>query len=120
MTYDECLEELLDRDVPERSAERAATWAERAIAEARAEATSETAQQVLGCLFDGPREHIRRRAVGMAFAMGRSDLAGYLTLDQAAIGEGCSHTAIANWRREMLAALADWTGGTPGKKSIES
>jgi hypothetical protein len=105
MTYDEALEELLDLDLAPRSAEIAAAWVVSTLAEAHAEATTDAVVRVLGALFDGKREQLRARAIGMAFAIGRPDLAGYLTLDQAAMGEGCSHTMVANWRKAALEAL---------------
>jgi hypothetical protein len=105
MELDDCIEELLDAGLSERSAETAGRWAHSAIREARAEAASDAAVRLLGILFDGKRDEVRRRAVGMVFAINRPDLAGYLSLDQAAVGEGCSHTQVANWRNQMGKAL---------------
>lgn len=105
MELDDCIEQLLDAGLSERSAETAGRWAHEAIRDARGEAASNAAVKLLGILFDGKRDEVRRRAVGMAFAIGRQDLAGYLTLDQAAVGEGCSHTQVANWRNEMAEAM---------------
>ena len=105
MTYDDALEELLDLDLSPRSAEIAAAWVVSTLAEAHAQATTDAAVRVLDALFDCKREQLRQRAIGMAFAVGRPDLAGYLTLDQAAIGEGCSHTAVANWKKAAAERL---------------
>lgn len=105
MDLETAIEELLDLGLSERTATTAGEWCVRHIEEARAEAVSDAALLVLGVLFDGKRDQVRSRAVGMAFAIGRPDLAGYLTLDQAAVGEGCSHTQVANWRNQMSKAL---------------
>ena len=100
------IEELQDLGLSERTAETAAVWMARQLTETRAEAVSNAALKILGALFDGGRDKVRQRAVGMTFAIGRPDLAGYLSLDQAAVGEGVSHTQVANWRKDATRLLA--------------
>jgi hypothetical protein len=99
------IEELIHAGLSERSAKTAGRWACSAIADARGEAASDAAVRLLGILLDGKRGDVRKRAIGMAFAIGRPDLAGYLSLDQAGVGEGVSHTQVANWRNAMAKAL---------------
>ena len=105
MELDDCIEALLDAGLSDRSAETAGRWAFEAIADARGEAASDAAVRLLGILFDGKPGDVRKRAIGMAFAIGRPDLTGYLSLDQAGVGEGVSHTQVANWRNNMAKAL---------------
>jgi len=105
MDEEQIIADLQDLGLSERTAETVAGWLAEQLAETRAQAVSDAALRVLGVLFDGKREQLRSRAIGMAFAINRSDLAGYLTLDQAAVGEGCSHTMVSNWRKAALEAL---------------
>ena len=109
--------DLLDMGIPERHAETVARWHEIEVAEARAEATVEAVTRIVAWLLD-PLPKLwttRAKAVGIAFAIGRQDLAGYETLDEAGNGEGVSHVTVANWRKGADKALRN---GPPHKESF--
>jgi hypothetical protein len=99
--------DLLDIGIPERHAETVARWHAAEVAEHRADATVEASTRVVRWLLD-PLPKLwstRAKAVGIAFAIGRQDLANYETLDDAGEGEGVSHATVANWRKAAEIAL---------------
>lgn len=113
---EDVIEELLDLGVPERHAETVEAWHRGIVAEARADATVETAWRILEWILS-PLPKLwdaRAKAVGLAFAVGRPDFAGYQTLDDAGAGEGVSHATVANWRNAALEAMK----GYPRKESF--
>ena len=108
--------ELLDLGVPERHAYSVEAWHSALVAEARSEATVDAAWRILAWLLS-PLPKLwdtRAKAIGLAFAIGRPDIAGYKTLDEAGRGEGVSHATVANWSKGALQAIK----GTPGKESF--
>lgn len=108
--------ELLDMGIPERHAETVEAWHRGIVAEARGDATVDTAWRILEWLLS-PLPKLwdaRSKAIGLAFAVGRPDFAGYETLDDASRGEGVSHTTVANWKNGALQAMK----GTPPKESF--
>jgi hypothetical protein len=113
---EDLIEELLDIGVPERHAFAVEQWHVELVKEARAEATVDTAWRILEWLLS-PLPKLwsaRSKAVGLAFAIGRPDLAGYKTLDEAGRGEGVSHATVANWSKGALEAIK----GVPRKESF--
>jgi len=113
---EDLIAELLDLGVPERHAESVEAWHSVVVKEAMAEATVDTAWRILAWLLS-PLPKLwdaRSKAIGLAFAIGRPDLAGYKTLDDAGRGEGVSHATVANWSKGALEAMK----GRPPKESL--
>jgi len=113
---EDLIEELLDIGVPERHAFAVEQWHAELVKEAKAEATVDTAWKILGWLLS-PLPKLwdaRSKAIGLAFAIGRPDWAGYKTLDDAGKGEGVSHATVANWKNAALHAMK----GAPPKESF--
>jgi hypothetical protein len=100
------IDELLDLGLSELNAQTVAGWLPSQLDEARAQAVSDAAVRLLGALMAGGLGRVRQRAIGLAYAIDRPDLAGYLTLADAAEGEGVSQTQVANWRKQMEGAVA--------------
>ena len=106
---EDIISELLDLGVPEHHAETVEAWHSAIVAEARGDATVETAWRILEWLLS-PLPKLwdaRAKAIGLAFAVGRPDFAGYDTLDDAGRGEGVSHATVANWRNAAVQAMKD-------------
>ena len=113
---EDTISDLLDMGIPERHAETVARWHATEVAEARADAAVDTAWKILEWLLS-PLPKLwdaRSKAIGLAFAIGRPDLAGYKTFDDAGKGEGVSHTTVANWSKGALEAMK----GHPPKESF--
>jgi len=113
---EDIISDLLDMGIPERHAETVEAWHRGIVAEARGDATVDTAWCILAWLLSPlpKRWNARSKAIGLAFAIGRPDLAGYKTLDDAGKGEGVSHATVANWSKGALEAIK----GTPPKESF--
>jgi len=113
---EDIIADLLDMGIPERHAETVARWHAAEVAEHRADATVEAATRIVRWLLD-PLPKLwttRAKAVGIAFAIGRQDMAGYETFDEAGQGEGVSHATVANWRKGANIALRQ----APPKESL--
>ena len=116
MMDEDIIADLLDMGIPERHAETVARWHAVEVAEARGDATVDTAWRILGWLLS-PLPKLwdaRSKAIGLAFAVGRPDFAGYETLDDAGRGERVSHATVANWKNAALQAMK----GHPPKESL--
>jgi len=113
---EDTISELLDMGIPERHAETVEAWHRAVVAEARGDATVDIAWRILEWLLS-PLPKLwdaRSKAIGLAFAVGRPDFAGYETLDDAGRGEGVSHATVANWKNAALHAMK----GHPPKESF--
>jgi hypothetical protein len=113
---EDLIAELLDLGVPERHAESVEAWHSALVSEARADATVDAAWRILAWVLS-PLPKLwdaRSKAIGLAFAIGRPEIAGYQTLDDAGRGEGVSHATVANWKNAAFHAIK----GTPGKESF--
>jgi len=88
-------------------------WHEAAAGEARAEAVSDAIVRLLTYLLDDDKT--RLRALGLAYAIGRPDIAGGITLEDLALREGVANNTLANWRDRAASELARTT---PRKESI--
>lgn len=98
-------DDLLDAGVNEDAIEEVMQLINEHVAEERGEAVSSAMVRVIGWLLEN-KINTRFKLIGLAFAINRQDLAGYRALDDAAQGEGVSHTGIANWRDKALKALS--------------
>ena len=108
------IEDLLDLVLISRpQAEAVMVWHDAAVGEATAEAVSDAVVRLLTYLLDDDKT--RLRALGLAYAIGRPDLAGGITLGDLAIREGVANNTIANWRDRAAEELAK---ATPRKESI--
>lgn len=106
------VDELLDMvDLSRPQAEAVLVWHEAAASEACAEAVSDSVFRLLAWLLEDDKT--RLRALGLAYACARPDLAGGITLDDAAKREKIAANTMANWRDRAIIALR----GTPGKES---
>jgi hypothetical protein len=106
------MEDLLDMvDITRPQAEAVMVWHQVAVGEARAEAVADAIVRLLTYLLEDDKT--RLRALGLAYAIGRPDLAGGITLEDLAIREGVANNTIANWRDRAAEELM----GTPHRKS---
>ena len=107
------IEDLLDLvDISRPQAEAVMVWHEAAAGEARAEAVSDAIVRLLTYLLDDDKT--RLRALGLAYAIGRPDIAGGITLEDLALREGVANNTLANWRDKAASELARTT---PSKES---
>jgi len=108
------IEDLLDMvDISRPQAEAVIIWHEAASGEAKAEAVSDAIVRLLTYLLDDDKT--RLRALGLAYAIGRPDIAGGITLEDLASREGVANNTLANWRDKAASELARTT---PRKESI--
>jgi hypothetical protein len=107
------IEDLLDLvNISRPQAEAVMVWHEAASGEARAEAVSDAIVRLLTYLLDDDKT--RLRALGLAYAIGRPDIAGGITLEDLALREGVANNTLANWRDRAASELAKTT---PSKES---
>ena len=110
------IEDLLDMvNISRPQAEAVMVWHRVACDEARAEAVSDAIVRLLTYLLDDDKT--RLRALGLAYAIGRPDIAGGITLEDIAIREGVANNTLANWRDKAASELARTT---PGKESLRA
>lgn len=109
------IDELLDMvDLTRPQAEAVMVWHQAAVSEACAEAVSDAVLRLLAYLLEDDKT--RLRALGLAYACGRPDFAGGITLEDAAKREKIAANTMANWRDRSLVALR----GTPQKESLRA
>lgn len=109
------IDELLDMvDISRPQAEAVMVWHSVASAERSAQAVSDAVFRLLAYLLEDDKT--RLRALGLAYAIGRPDLAGGITLDDLALREGVAANTMANWRDRALVALRP----TPGRESSKA
>lgn len=106
----DALDELQDLGLTRSQAEEVLDWHNDRLSDDREALGGQVVVRLMGFILGRPGEsrvaNTRLRALGVAFAAGLNDLAGYPSLTQAAKKEGCTPKALSLISAEAGEALA--------------